>query len=956
MMQNQPIEKKIIQCLLIEDVASDAQQIHQMLEDAQIDDLKIKWVSGISRGINHLKEGKFDVILLDLNLSESRGLDNFKKLYNLVNDIPIVVLTSINDEKMALRAVQEGAQDYIVKDQVDVILLLRSLRHAIARSRTQDRLREAEERYRTVANYAYDWEYWENPDGSMRWVSPSCVRITGYTSEQFMNIPFLLHSIIILEDRKIFSHHRQLVAAHPGVRQVQFRIRRKDGRIVWIEHVCQEVTSSDGNFIGVRASNRDITERRISDEALKQSEEKFRKVIQSANDALIIFDLNTSVITDVNTKAVDLLKMDIDKLIGISFLDIHPQGDGDRYKKLFSSLTEENIIAEEVFVQSAQGEKIPVEISSSIISLKGKKYVLAIYHDIRERRQSEEKLRKLSLAVEQSPASVLITDTEGVIEYVNGKFCEVTGYTMEEVIGQKPSLLKSKNTSPDQYKSLWSTITQGNEWRGEFCNRKKNGSLFWEFISISPIKEANGAITHFLAVKEDITFRKQYEKKLIHQANFDALTDLPNRILAFDRLTQAINMAQRKKQTVAVMFIDLDYFKVVNDTLGHAVGDELLVKAAHRLQLSIRTSDTVARLGGDEFLIILPDLNAAAQASIVVKRILEDFSVPFILSEREIFITASIGITVYPADGDDPHVLLKNADAAMYQAKEESRNTFRFFLPEMNNIAVQRMELEHDLRRAIEHQELFIYYQPIFTLDSGKLMAVEALLRWKHPQKGYISPERFIPLAEETGLIDQIGAWVLRQACQQLVEWIGLVGHPFRMAVNVSARQFQSKTLVSTVSQALDINDLDPGLLELEVTERLLMEDSSKTTDVINQLKSIGISFSIDDFGIGYSALSYLKKYDFNTLKIDRSFIHDVASNDTSNTALCNAIIAMAHSLHLRVIGEGVETKQQLDFLKSKSCDGAQGYYFSKPLSVEDFLDFIKHYQNNFCPNPQSLI
>ncbi|MCD4780055.1 MAG: EAL domain-containing protein [Candidatus Omnitrophica bacterium] len=951
MTQNQSVEKQILQCLLIEDVASDAQQIHQMLEDAQIDDLKMKWVSGLSRGINHLKKNCFDVVLLDLNLSDNHGLDNFKKLYSLVNEIPIIVLTSIDDEKLALKAVQEGAQDYIVKDQVDVILLLRSLRHAIARSKTQDRLREAEERYRTVANYAYDWEYWENPDGSMQWVSPSCARITGYTSDQFMNIPFLLHSIIVLEDRKIFSHHRQLVASHPGVRQVQFRIRRKDGCVVWIEHVCQEVTSSDGAFIGVRASNRDITERQLSDEALRQSEEKFRKVIQSANDALIVFDLQSSAITDVNTKAVDLLGMEVDQLIGLTFVDIHPKEEHEKYQKIFSDLTEENFIGEEVFVQNGKNEKIPVEINSSIISLKDKKFVLAIYHDIRERRKSEEKVRKLSLAVEQSPASVLITDTDGVIEYVNSKFCEVTGYSMNEVIGQKPGLLKSDSTTPDQYKSLWSTIKKGNEWRGEFCNKKKSGALFWEFISISPIKEANGTITHFLAVKEDITFRKQYEKKLIHQANFDALTDLPNRILAFDRLTQAINMAQRKNQTVAVMFIDLDYFKVVNDTLGHAVGDELLVKAAHRLQLSIRTSDTVARLGGDEFLIILPDLNAAAQASIVVNRILEDFSVPFILSDKEIFITTSIGITIYPADGDDPHVLLKNADAAMYQAKEASRNTFRFFLPEMNNVALQRMELEHDLRRAIENHELTVYYQPIFTIATGKLMAAEALLRWKHPDKGYISPERFIPLAEETGLIDQIGAWVIKEACHQLVIWIDQVGHPFRMAVNVSARQFKNKSLVSTVTQSLESNDLDSGLLELEVTERLLMEDSPKTTDVINQLKSIGVSFSIDDFGIGYSALSYLNKYDFNTLKIDRSFIRDVTSSDSSNIALCNAIIAMAHSLNLSVIGEGVETKQQLDFLKSKSCDGAQGYYFSKALSVEDFFDFINHYLASFQLN-----
>ena len=859
-MQQEIIKKDVISCLLIEDIASDAHQIHQMLVDAQIDDLQLKWVSGISRGINHLKDGTYHIILLDLNLSESNGLDNFKKLYALFHDIPIIVLTSVDDEQLALKAVQEGAQDYIVKDQIDVIMLLRSLRHSIARKKTEEKLREAEERYRTVANYAYDWEYWENPDGSMRWVSPSCARITGYTSDQFMNIPFLLHSIILLEDRKGFSRHRQQIAEKPGIRQVQFRIRRKDGQVIWIEHVCQEVTDREGNFIGIRASNRDITERKAANEALQQSEEKFRKVIQSASDALIIFDHSTGMITDVNNKAEDLLGMQINEIIGLHFPDIHPEDERSFYEDLFfNDITEQNLLATDIFVQHKSGQKIPVEISTSKIFLKGEMYVLAIYHDIRERRQAEAKLRKLSLAVEQSPASVMITDTKGVIEYVNGKFCEVTGYVMDEVIGKSPNLLKSGHTAKEYYKSLWTTILDGREWRGEFCNKKKNGEKFWEFISISPIKEANGKITHFLAVKEDITYRKDYEKKLIHQANFDSLTDLPNRILAFDRLTQAIRMAKRRKQSVAVMFIDLDYFKVINDTLGHSIGDELLVKAAHRLQLSIRASDTVARLGGDEFLIILPDLNAAAQASIVANRILEDFSAPFMLSEREIYITTSIGITVFPNDGEDPHVLLKNADSAMYQAKEESRNTFRFFLPEMNHVATQRMDMEHDLRRAIENQELLLYYQPIFQLETGQLIAAEALLRWKHPEKGYISPERFIPLAEETGLIDLIGSWVIEQACDQVVQWHRKLTVPIRIAINVSARQFKKDTITQVITDVLKRLKLQPKLLELEVTERLLMEDSPKTTENILKLKELGIRLSIDDFGVGYSALSYLR-------------------------------------------------------------------------------------------------
>jgi len=568
---------------------------------------------------------------------------------------------------------------------------------------------------------------------------------------------------------------------------------------------------------------------------------------------------------------------------------------------------------------------------------------LVIATDITDRRESEEELRKLSQAVEQSPVSIIIADLNGMAEYVNPKFFEVSGYSLKEVVGKKTSILSSGHTSERVYKELWETIKSGKEWQGEIQNRKKNGQLFWENLLISPIKDLQGGITHFLAIKEDITLKKEYEKRLAYKTNFDYLTDLPNRILVFDRLSQAISSASRKDREVVIMLIDLDQFKIVNDTLGQAAGDKLLMEAAKRLKKSIRKSDTVARLSGDEFLVVLPDLIAATHSAVVAQKILEAFSRPFCIDEREVFVTASIGLTVYPSDGENPDILLRNADAAMYSAKKESRNTFRFFTVEMDDRILERMELETHLRYALDKGTLELHYQPFIDVQSNKLVGAEALLRWNDPLIGPITPDRFIPIAEETGLIVSIGEWVLNKACMQAKIWQVQGGLPLRVSVNISFRQFKGDDLVVTVARALKSSGLSPEYLELEITERLLMEDEMKTKDTLNRLREMGLRLSIDDFGTGYSALSYLKNFSFDTLKVDRSFVRDVTI-DPDDAALAKAIIGMAHSLGLMVIGEGVETEEQLKFLQSEGCDWVQGFYFSKALPPEDFQIFSRQY------------
>ena len=439
---------------------------------------------------------------------------------------------------------------------------------------------------------------------------------------------------------------------------------------------------------------------------------------------------------------------------------------------------------------------------------------------------------------------------------------------------------------------------------------------------------------------DDINERRQAEARLVQQANFDTLTGLPNRLLAADRLSQAIAHAHRKGLSVAVMFLDIDRFKNVNDTLGHSVGDRLLTEVASRLSESVKEDDTVARLGGDEFLIILPELNTLTAAEIVAERILEKISHPFSLEDRELFTSASIGITGYPEDSDDPDMLLRNADSAMYQAKDAGRNTFRFFTPEMNIRLLKRLEMESQLRYALSREEFYLNFQPQVDIKSGKLVGVEALLRWNNSQLGSVPPDDFIPLAEETGLINAIGEWVLIQACRIAATWQQQTADGIRVSVNVSAVQFRNTDLVRTVCHALEVSGLPASLLELEITERLLVEDNPNTSRMLEDIKQTGVRLSLDDFGKGYSSLSYLKRFPFDVLKIDRAFISGVTTN-SEDAALCRAITAMASSLNLSIVAEGVETKEQWDFLETHGADLAQGYYVSKPLSAEGFDAFL---------------
>ena len=571
---------------------------------------------------------------------------------------------------------------------------------------------------------------------------------------------------------------------------------------------------------------------------------------------------------------------------------------------------------------------------------------VAATSDITERKRSEQLLRIAATAFE-SQEGMVITDAENIILQVNQSFTDITGYTAEEVIGRSPSLLSSGVHDAAFYAVMWASVNEQGQWRGEIWNRRKSGEIYPESLTITAVKNEQGEVTNYVATLNDITERKYSEDKINQLANYDQLTQLPNRALLHDRVKQAFSVSARNGMHGALLFIDLDNFKMLNDTQGHHVGDLLLQQVARRLLSCVREGDTVARVGGDEFVIMLENLSttpveAAAQSEAIGEKIMCSLGIPYVLGEHEYIGTPSIGFSLFKGHGISVDGLLKQADIAMYQAKAAGRNTMRFFDQNMQDMVNRRVALENALHEAIQKNQFLLYYQP--QVDSmERITGAEVLIRWIHPERGMVSPSEFIPLAEEIGLILPIGQWVLEVACRQLVEWAKTSAtRHLQLAVNVSASQFRAEDFVKQVKKLLDETGAEPNKLKLELTESLLVENVEDVIEKMNALKALGVSFSLDDFGTGYSSLSYLKKLPLDQLKIDQGFVRDLLS-DPNDAAIARTIVALAQSMGLNVIAEGVETKAQRDFLAIHGCNHFQGYLFGKPAPIEQFEAALKH-------------
>lgn len=687
----------------------------------------------------------------------------------------------------------------------------------------------------------------------------------------------------------------------------------------------------------------EIEERLEAEAALRETQERLLAIINNSTTLISLKDAAGRYLL-VNTQFCKVVNRSLEQVYGQTDLT------------LFAPIPAKVLQAHDKQVLAAGTamqfeEKIPhaedkeehhyIAIRFPLFNAQGQAYrVCSICTDITERRHNEENMRKLAGAVEQTADMVIICTREGVIEYVNPAFEHISGYHKEYILGRRPNILKSGKQSKTFYQAMWQTILRGETFNDIFINRKRSGATFYEEKTITPLKDDQDNITHFVSTGKDVTERIRKEEQIQFLAHHDPLTKLPNRTLLQERLKDMLARMRYEGNGLAVLFLDLDRFKIINDSLGHDMGDELLKQTAQRLLKCMRIGDTVARLGGDEFAMILNNLREEAAILQIAQTVLAEITLPYYCQQHELFIGTSIGISRFPDDGEDTFGLLKKADVAMYRAKAVGGNTCRFYSREDDERALERFQLETDLRQALKNTEFILYYQPQMNLHTGRLIGLEVLLRWGHPQLGLLTPYHFIEPLEETGMIVTVGEWVLKAACTQVRDWQQQGLTVPKIAVNLSTRQFQHKRLLASLTQVLEETHLDSQCLELEVTESMLIEDIECASHTLQALHSMGVGLAIDDFGTGYSSMRYLRRLPFDIIKIDREFIKDIPEcfDDEAITA---AIIHLAHDLGLKVIAEGVEHPEQLRFLQQHGCDQIQGFLYSKPLAAMDVQIFL---------------
>ncbi|HEY2091141.1 MAG TPA: EAL domain-containing protein [Thermoanaerobaculia bacterium] len=828
-------------------------------------------------------------------------------------------------------------------------VLLYSIIHDITeRKRAESALLESEERYRNVFDYASVGIYQTTPEGDFIAVNETLARMLGYDGVDDLLTKNMRRDVYVepeLRDDLIrrFAYNGQKPTSH------EVLWKRKDGTLIWVTLNAHTVQSSHGvtYFEGFVY---DITERRLAEERLASANAQRKAVLDAATQVSIIATDPDGTITVFNSGAERMLGYGAEEMIGRrSLLDLHVAWQLEQQALSLSSEFRHDIGGFDVLSLRAaihgheerewtyiakRGYQVSVLVSVTSIRAEDGSITgfLHVGTDISERKTSEERLRTQAAAITSAMDGIGILDDRLDFTYSNDALAKLFGHT--DPISITGTNLCDLYEPPEQVRfitTILPIVQQRGRWRGEATGLRPDGITFPQEISLTSI-DGGGLV----AVVRDITERTYAEEQIKHLAYHDALTGLPNRLLFKDRVTVALSHAQRNNSRLAVLFLDLDRFKVINDSLGHNVGDRLLQEVAARVLACLRDSDTVARLGGDEFTILLPSLVNSDDAAPIAQKILDFIRAPFHIEERELFTSTSIGISLYPEDAADAETLIKNADTAMYQAKEQGRDNYQLFNAYVNARALQRIALEHGLRRALVNDEFDVFFQPIVDLRTGVVTGMEALLRWNHPELGSVPPSTFIPLAESTGIMMPIGAWALRQACMRAKEWQDAGFRNLSLAVNLSVTQLQSVDLVQRVRATLDETGLPPDQLELEITESTAMQSPEISLRVLSELKKLGIRISLDDFGTGHSSLAYLKRLPIDTLKIDQSFVRDIDA-DPNSAAIVTAIIAMAHSLRLKVIAEGVEQEEQAVFLRRYGCDLMQGYLFTKPVPAHEF-------------------
>lgn len=829
-----------------------------------------------------------------------------------------------------------------------VIRINRRLSSEISRRVTlEQQLRSSEYHYRGLVESlsAIAWEA-SISDFTYSYVSPHAEELLGYPRAHWL-IPGFWRNIVHPADlvRAETYCYRETRANRDH--SIDYRVITADGRCLWVRDIVSLIKYGPEPVL--RGLMIDISEAKRTEEALLLSEQKFAKAFHASPDGLLLSRQSDGLLIEVNEGFSHLTGYTSATSLDQSTLDLGIWVDLNERKHMLELMKRDGFVRDFIcHIRHVDGRIRLCELSSRPLPIGEEDCMLTIARDITERQQMQEKLQQAATVFESTAEGVLITDTRQNISAVNRAFSEITGYSETEALGHTPRLLASGLHDSAFYAAMWHQLTTQGHWQGEISNRRKNGELYPSWLTISAVRNSDQVVTHFVAVFADISSLKLAQARLDYQAHHDPLTGLPNRTLFESRLQAALNGQQESGNQGAVLFLDLDRFKHINDSLGHPVGDLLLKDIAVRLKDQLRDIDTVARLGGDEFIILLPGLQQASDAQYLANKLLDCFTPPFQAGEHEFFISASIGTSLYPQDGTDVATLVKNADAAMYRSKAKGRNRVESYTRDLTAQANERVALEHELRRAIERDELSLYYQPKRSLITRELIGAEALIRWHHPTFGDVPPEHFIALAEENGTILQIGDWVLEQACRQLHAWQGAFEDFGPLSVNLAGAQLRHPNLLSRIEQLLRDYRLEPGCLQLEITENFIMSQAEEALAVLHQLKRLGVQLAIDDFGTGYSSLSYLKRLPLDFLKIDQSFVRGLP-DDPHDAAIVRAIIALGHSMQFTIIAEGVENPAQQAFLAAEGCEQMQGYIVSLPLPPELFAEtFLRTRMRDF--------
>ncbi|VXA94570.1 EAL domain-containing protein [Massilia sp. 9I] len=795
-----------------------------------------------------------------------------------------------------------------------------------------------EEQFRTIVTQVPGAVFRARPGGHIDFVSDAIEDISGYPAERFMLATTDdWADIIHPEDRRMHRHvaREALLAGSPY--EIEYRIVDAGGIERWVLEIGQPQGEFGSEEFRVDGIIYDISERKHDEMRIEALLTEQGAILDNVMFGVLF--VRERRIVSANRRGEELFGYAEGEMVGCSTEILFPgRAEYERlWLEKYPKIASGPDTGEEIQFRRRDGSVFWLLVSGCALdAARPNEGSIWVFADITERKLAEEKLRLSATVLEHIADGVMVLDVAGRIVATNPAFTQITGYTEREALGQQSSLTRASRHDDAFYQQLWGDLAATGFWRGETWQTRKNGEVYLEWLTASAVRNDDDEVTHYVCVFSDITKVKESQDKLDHLAHHDPLTALPNRLLFHDRLQHAMARAGREDQQLAVLFIDLDRFKNVNDTLGHHVGDELLKQVAGALGRCLREGDTLARLGGDEFIVLLEDIDGAFGAIQVAEKLMHLFEQPLTVAGHELFVTGSVGISLFPQDAQDLNMLVRNADVAMYQAKARGRNGYQFYAPSMSSEGVERLRLETLLRRAIERKEIFLHYQPQVEIDNGRLLGVEALVRWHSPELGMVPPVRFIPVAEDTGFISQLGQWVLAEACRQMRAWEEAGLHVPKMAVNLSLRQFERGSIAPTVAAALIDAGLEAGRLQLEVTESVIM-NTSDALEHINDLRAVGVGLAIDDFGTGYSSLAYLSQLPVQTLKIDRSFIQDI-STDANDEAIAVAIIQLGKSLGLAVVAEGVENEKQAEFLLRHGCRLAQGYLYGRPAAPGDIL------------------